>query len=117
MLHNYRIADAQCRFALGGVPFTVQILLHDKLVGSVYNFSAPPKSLGGIDGCENYLRQEQSKILSSGQVTLTGALLACNELAGDSKSNTLDKDKVQAYLKKNLRWRVFVVRRFPSTPT
>ncbi|KAJ7762839.1 hypothetical protein DFH07DRAFT_709304, partial [Mycena maculata] len=59
------------KFALGGVPFTVQILLNNKVIGSVYNFSSSPKALGAVDGCENCLRQQQSKILSSGQTTLT----------------------------------------------
>ncbi|KAF7341393.1 Di-copper centre-containing protein [Mycena venus] len=88
------------RFALGGVPFTVEVLLNDKLVGSVYNFSSTPEALGAIDGCENCLRQQQSKILSSGQITLTGALLASLE--------TLDKEAVRPYLRTHLGHRVVI---------
>jgi len=95
------------RFALGGVPFTVQILLNDKLVGSVYNFSSTPKALGAVDGCENCLRQQQSKILSSGQITLTGALLASIDDAG-IPLDTLDKDVVRPYLQTHLKHRVVI---------
>jgi hypothetical protein len=115
VLRNHRTADRPCRFALDGAPFTVQILLREKLVGSVYNFSTPLNSQGGIDGCENCLRQQQSKTLSSGQVTLTDALLACVETTG-SGLTTLKKDDVRPYLKDNLRWRVLIVRRLPLAP-
>lgn len=112
MLCSHPTADTSYRFALGGVPFTVQILLCDKIVGTVYNFSATPYSPSGSTACENCLRQERAKSLSSGQVTLTGALLACTE-AADSGLTTLQKDDVEPYLKANLRWRVHTVRRLP----
>lgn len=100
---------------MGGIPFRVQILLREKIVGSVYNFSAMPNSSDGTTACENCIRQEQAKSLSSGQVTLTGALLTCAE-AADSGLSTLQKDDVVPYLKANLQWRVLIVRRLPLAP-
>lgn len=99
---------------MGGVPFTVELLLDDKVVGSVYNFSSTPESMGGIDGCENCLRQQQSGILSSGQITLTGALLATID---DGSLDTLDKDVVGPYLQEHLKHRVVIVRRLDSLLT
>ncbi|KAJ7501178.1 hypothetical protein B0H11DRAFT_1713961 [Mycena galericulata] len=104
------------RFALGGIPFTIQVLLNDKIVGSVYSFSSTPNALGAVDGCENCLRQQQSKILSSGQITLTGALLASIDDAG-VPLDTLDKDVVKPYLQAHLKHRVVIVRRLYSTPS
>lgn len=85
----------------------VQILLHDKLVGSVYNFSAAQDG-----GCENCAQQERDNILCSGQVILTGALLASIADTGSTLTN-LHNDKVEPYLKENFRWRVRIVRRLP----
>ncbi|KAJ7218944.1 hypothetical protein C8J57DRAFT_1596327 [Mycena rebaudengoi] len=90
------------RFAFGGIPFTIQVLLRNKLVGSVYTFSNSNSA-----ACENCLRQEETKILSSNQITLTGALIASIKDATISL-DTLDRDTVKGYLQEHLKVRAVV---------
>jgi tyrosinase len=90
------------RFALGGSPFTIHILIGEKSkVGSVYNFSTPPNSTGGH-------RQKASRALSKGQVHITNALL--HDVGDDTKElKSLDPAEVTEYLKEKLRWKVTLV--------
>ena len=90
------------RFALGGSPFTIHILIGEKSkVGSVYNFSTPPNSTGGH-------RQKASRALSKGQVHITNALL--HDVGDDTKElKSLDPAEVTEYLKEKLRWTVTLV--------
>lgn len=97
---------------MDGVPFTVEILLDGKIVGSVYNFVSQPNSQGGLVGCENCAKQERSKQLCSGQVSLTSALISSINDTGLNLT-TLDKNAVVPYLEKHLTSRVLLVRMLP----
>ena len=92
------------RFALGGAPFTVHILISDKYnVGSVYNFVSRPPTLGPNTGCENCRQQQESKALQKGQVIITNALIkAIHDESEELES--LERDNVEKYLQDKLRW-------------
>jgi tyrosinase len=100
--------DDHNRFALGGSPFTIHIFIGEgMIVGNVYNFSA--QSQITPEGCDNCLRQEEARTLSTGQVPITNALL--HELEDDTKSlTTLEPEEVGKYLRGMLHWKVTKVR-------
>jgi len=94
------------RFALGGAPFTIHILIgKDVKVGSTYNFSTPIHTTGGPDGCGNCRRQEAIAAKSTGQVPITTALLR-NIQDGENPLKSLKLHHVEPYLKANLHWKV-----------
>jgi tyrosinase len=78
----------------------------------VYNFSRTPGAPGAVGACGNCLQQQEAKALSSGQITLTGALLACIDDA-EIQLYTLDKNAVGPYLQTHLKKRVVIVRTLP----
>jgi len=92
------------RFALGGAPFTIHILIGDKYnVGSVYNFVSRPRTLGPNTGCENCRQQQESKALQKGQVIITNALIqAVHDETEELES--LEREDVEKYLQDKLRW-------------
>jgi tyrosinase len=115
------------RFALNGNPFLVRIFLGDvpegppfyfsdtpTQVGLVYNFSGTSNARGvGMEGCSNCIRQREEQELSTGQVILTDYLvehIKKGQVDRGVTLETLDREDVIAYLKKNLHWRISDVR-------
>jgi len=93
------------RFALEGNPFTVVILLNEKVVGSVYNFSAK-SYVGDGHGCQNCARQQQANEEATGQVAITSALVA-HYLDDDNDALTeFDTEAISKYLREKLDWKV-----------
>jgi hypothetical protein len=92
------------RFHFGGRPFMIKIYFDQVKVGDVYNFSAPPDTLGrGAQGCENCNRQILEGTLVTGQVPITRAIWISPDV------NELDEDAVKEYLTQHLRWEVIMV--------
>lgn len=115
------------RFALEGYPYIIRIFLGDvpegpsfyfedtpTQVGCVYNFSAPAEFRGdGPEGCANCHRQKQDHELSTGQVILTDYLVEHITKSIQDRGLTLQslsREDVVEYLKKNLHWRISDVR-------
>lgn len=121
------LTDNYSRFALNGRMFTVDIFIGkvpseppyqfqetDSLVGQVVNFSsevADPEA----QGCGNCRNQQVEKVLSTGRVILTNALITRwkNQIehtprnAGGARVlGGMDPDSVVKFLKDNLHWRV-----------
>lgn len=124
------------RFALSGRPYTISIFIgrvpttvpytfsdpEGSLVGQVYTFSSPADRLGTSSevGCTNCRSQEASKILSSGTVVLTNALITRwkNALVHTPRERfsddpeiprvlaSMEPEDVIPFLKTELRWRV-----------
>lgn len=111
------------RFALGGDPYIVRIFLGDvpdgppfyfaetpTEVGFVYNFSGSVTSRGvGADGCENCRAQREEGALLSGQVILTDYLvenITKERTLRGLTLQSLSREQVIEYLKKNLHWRI-----------
>ncbi|KZS86904.1 Di-copper centre-containing protein [Sistotremastrum niveocremeum HHB9708] len=101
--HDYVVNVEYERFALGGHPFTVLILINGKVVGQIYNFTAPPSETG----CTNCEDQERARIISVGQVAITTPLLLA--LHSDISSlHAFEPDAVGSWLKAegHLTWKV-----------
>jgi Tyosinase C-terminal domain len=82
----------------------INIYFDQVKVGDVYNFSAPPDSLGrSAQGCENCNRQILEGTLVTGQVPITRALWMAPNV------NELDENEVKQYLTQHLRWTVIMV--------
>ena len=111
------------RFALGGDPYTVHVILgeppaysqyrgttRNNVIGSVYTFSSPATLLGRSEkeGCLNCKRKLKNGAKSTGQVVLTNALLTC--MNGNHPSgvqlHSLRKYELIGALRENLHWRV-----------
>ncbi|KZT39063.1 Di-copper centre-containing protein [Sistotremastrum suecicum HHB10207 ss-3] len=91
------------RFALGGEPFVIHILIGNNKVGQVSNFSSPPAE----SGCANCEVQQQARVVSTGQVPITDPLLSA---VSDERIALYDlgPDSIGHYLKhgNNLNWKV-----------
>ena len=108
------------RFALGGVPFTIHILLgpesqpitepavYSNEIGIIYNFSSALHVENGDVGCANCAAQATEGALATGLLPLTPALIA---LSTDENSNFDVQDRPQTadWLKENLSWKVTTV--------
>ncbi|KAK4456428.1 hypothetical protein QBC42DRAFT_238563 [Cladorrhinum samala] len=122
------------RFALGGLPYTINIFVgkvpdqlpyafndpEGSLVGQVYTFSSPADQLGtdAEAGCINCRSQEAAQVLSSGTVVLTNALITRwkNQLKHTPRQKmsgsapdvlaSMRPEDVIPFLQANLRWRV-----------
>jgi len=83
---------------------------HPNHVGFVYTFSNPIYKNRASPGCEHCRRKATDGTMSTGQVPITGAILArirTNKIDGvDSIDRT---DLVAEYLKKNLHWKITTV--------
>ncbi|KAF0317000.1 tyrosinase [Colletotrichum asianum] len=115
------------KFALGGRMFVVDIFIGkvpsqppydfeetDSLVGQVVNFSSQLPS-PELAGCGNCRAQEAERVLSSGRVVLTNALITRYKQQsvhtpehpdGIRVLGGMDPDHVVEFLKDNLHWRV-----------
>ena len=82
----------------------MNIYLDQVKVGDVYNFSAPPNTIGrGPEGCENCNRQILEGTLVTGQVPITRAIWLASNV------DELNEDEVQQYLTAHLHWDVILV--------
>ncbi|KAF8316752.1 Di-copper centre-containing protein [Clavulina sp. PMI_390] len=98
------------RYALGGRPFSIHVLLGDKYhAGSVYNFCTPAESTGSDPaGCGNCRQQVQERAEQKGQINITNALLMAADDGVDELVG-LDDDRVKDWLRENLQWRILTV--------
>lgn len=97
------------RFALRGLPFTVNIFIGNTRVGQVYNFSTPLEAVDDSGrSCENCHKQQESQAIATGQVLITNALL--KDIKDDGKPlESLRPAEVEAYLREHLVWTVTAV--------
>ena len=104
------------RFALGGAPFTIHILLGPELsartepavysneIGIIYNFSSALHTGNGSEGCANCAAQAADGALATGLLPLTSALIYLS--AAQDGLNIDDREKTLDWLKVNLSWKV-----------
>ncbi|KAK0671448.1 common central domain of tyrosinase-domain-containing protein [Cercophora samala] len=126
---DYIVNVVYNRFALGGRPYTIHVFVgkvpeqlpytfddpEGSLVGQVYTFSSPADQLGtdAEKGCGNCRSQEAGKVMSSGTVVLTNALITRwkNQLEHTPRDlprilADMKPENVVPFLHANLRWRV-----------
>ncbi|KAF5005500.1 hypothetical protein FDECE_8078 [Fusarium decemcellulare] len=126
-LPDYVVDVVYEKFALNGRMFTIDIFIGevpsqppyvfqetDSLVGQVVNFSSEVPD-PEARGCANCRDQQADKVLSSGRVILTNALITRwkNQIPhtptrtnGARVLESMDPDSVIKFLKDNLHWRV-----------
>lgn len=128
-----RICNPPVRFALGGAPFSIHVIIGKEPepeyhAGSVYNFCTPPNTAGsGSDGCQNCKQQIADGALQKGQLPITNVLLAVirdnadrlgrererenaiRRLSDPKYLKKLKQEDVVNYLKHNIRVEVYGV--------
>ncbi|MCJ1461686.1 hypothetical protein MMC07_000284 [Pseudocyphellaria aurata] len=128
-VNDYLVNIKYERFALGGRPFTIHILIgrapvdntsldvieFKNLVGEIYNFVAPIDEEDGTSGgCANCKAQAKEKSESTGQIVLTNALMTRykqkliheNRQSKNNVLESMDPEVVIEFLKCNLHWRI-----------
>ena len=86
----------------------------DSLVGQIMSFSSEVPA-SNTRGCQNCRRQQNEKMISTGRVVLTNALITRwkhqikhtpHLTGGETVLRGIEPDKVIPFLKENLHWRV-----------
>jgi hypothetical protein len=82
---------------------------HPNRVGSAFTFSSPYEGEDGKSKCKNCRTQNETGALSCAQIPITGALLGDAMDPNNADLTSLEKERVEMYLKYALSWKVFKV--------